>query len=1204
MKKLFTIAILCLMSLGAFAQSTNTYEYDNLNRLTKVTFANGAVVQYTYDAVGNRLTKTVAGMSGSYTIIASADPTYGGSVTGGGTYQEGQTCTLIATANSGYTFDNWTKNGTQVSTDSTYTFTVTESATYVANFTANPVNYTITTIASPSNGGSVTGGGIYQEGQSCTLTAIPNSGYMFLKWTKNGQLVSNNDTIVFTVFQNATYVAKFIRSIPVLYVISASASPSNGGTVTGGDIYQEGQICTLTATANSGYVFTNWTENGEQVSTEVSYEFVVSGDRTLVANFMEEGPLTPNEGMIAYYPFNGNANDESGNDNHGILCGNEPQLTTDRFGNENSAYLFGGYYNKGWIRVPNSNTLALDNAMSLSFWVNFTGFGGMNGWGSYTTNNSVHAVVCKGGDNSEHPGFNACIRPSGDSLCIWSFNHNPDFYTVGTYYHGYVPGQWLHCVVTVEGSVSRLYINGTLRKENTNDPANFSSANTQEMTIGVMNAGSWYPFNGKIDDVIIYNRALTQQEVMQLYGAEENHEYVDLGLPSGTLWATCNVGANTPEGYGDYFAWGETQPKDTYNWSTYQYCMGSNSTITKYCNNASNGYNGFTDNLIVLLPEDDAATANWGEDWRMPTKEEYEELCNNTAVTWTTQNGVNGSLFTASNGNSIFLPAAGLRSSSLNGAGNSVFYWSNSLYTDNPCYSWLLYFLSNSCGMSNGNRSLGFPVRPVHSSAQNLSLVTAMSNPTDGGTVSGVGAYVEGTECTLTATPNLGYAFTNWTENGNVVSTDATYSFTVTGNRNLVANFNLYGFHFVTAGTWGNSVNWSGGALPSANGAVYIDANCAFDSDDEVALLSITPGNTLTLQPGNTLTVTGQLFNMDTSALVIKDGAQLINNSANVAATMEKDVTAFGSDNPDGWYTISSPMNGMAIAGSNFLTPSYDLYRFNETNLANEEWENYKSNLADFTVFEKGRGYLFANNNSFTPTFTGTLNASAVTIPLTCTERPDDPLSGFNLIGNPYPHEIYKGAGGAIDNANLTAGYYTLTNEGTWQVHTFDDAIQPGQGVLVKATAPTVLTIAKSNEEAYSESGNVKKGMGRLNISVVGDSGKGRAYVYFGQGVDLDKVEDFDQNAPSLAIRTERGDYAIAHFDKKSDAIELVLTTPDSGSVTVDVKARANDFEYLHMVDMSTGADIDLLQEPSYTFDASGQAEERHFKIRYKQLKK
>jgi len=198
------------------------------------------------------------------------------------------------------------------------------------------------------------------------------------------------------------------------------------------------------------------------------------------------------------------------------------------------------------------------------------------------------------------------------------------------------------------------------------------------------------------------------------------HEYVDLGLPSGLLWATCNVGANTPEEYGDYFAWGETQPKDTYNWSTYQYCMGSNNTLTKYCNISSCGYNGFTDNLTTLLLEDDAATANWGYEWRMPTQAEWQELYQNTTHTWTTQNGVNGRLFTATNGNSLFLPAAGYRTnSSLGDAGSYGHYWSSSLHTVFPYGAWSFCFDSDSYYMGNYARCCGQSVRPVRSVRQN-----------------------------------------------------------------------------------------------------------------------------------------------------------------------------------------------------------------------------------------------------------------------------------------------------------------------------------------------------------------------------------------------------------------------------------------------------------------------------------------------------
>jgi hypothetical protein len=195
----------------------------------------------------------------------------------------------------------------------------------------------------------------------------------------------------------------------------------------------------------------------------------------------------------------------------------------------------------------------------------------------------------------------------------------------------------------------------------------------------------------------------------------DEHEYVDLGLPSGLLWATCNVGANAPEEYGDYFAWGETQPKDYYHWNTYQYCMGTSQTMTKYCSNASNGYNGFTDNLTTLLPEDDAATVNWGNGWRMPTKEEFQELLDNTTVTWTQQNGVNGRLFTASNGSSLFLPAAGGRyNSDLHDADSYGNYWSSSLSTEVSYQAGHFRFVSNNYLLDDHRHRLrGFTVRPV-----------------------------------------------------------------------------------------------------------------------------------------------------------------------------------------------------------------------------------------------------------------------------------------------------------------------------------------------------------------------------------------------------------------------------------------------------------------------------------------------------------
>ena len=191
-------------------------------------------------------------------------------------------------------------------------------------------------------------------------------------------------------------------------------------------------------------------------------------------------------------------------------------------------------------------------------------------------------------------------------------------------------------------------------------------------------------------------------------------EYVDLGL--SVKWATMNVGASSPEDYGDYFAWGETSTKSTYDWSTYKYCNGSSTSLTKY--NTSSSY-GIVDNKTTLELSDDAARANLGGSWRMPTDAEMTELREQCTWTWTTQNGVNGYKVTSkSNGNSIFLPAAGYRNeSSRVNAGSRGYYWSSSLDTDSPDHAWHVSFASNYLGRIGYNRyhgrCYGFSVRPV-----------------------------------------------------------------------------------------------------------------------------------------------------------------------------------------------------------------------------------------------------------------------------------------------------------------------------------------------------------------------------------------------------------------------------------------------------------------------------------------------------------
>ena len=202
-------------------------------------------------------------------------------------------------------------------------------------------------------------------------------------------------------------------------------------------------------------------------------------------------------------------------------------------------------------------------------------------------------------------------------------------------------------------------------------------------------------------------------------------EYVDLGLPSGLKWAKCNLGASKPSDYGDYYAWGETAPKAEYSLATYKWLQAGQSDwkyITKYTfadgltegiwYDSSGAFIG--DNKTTLVAADDAATANLGSPWRMPTIDEIQELLDNCTWFWTTQDSVNGYQVDGPNGNAIFLPAAGYRDgSSLRTAGIGGDYWSSSLSTAYSSNALYISFNSGNHYRAGVIRPIGYSVRPV-----------------------------------------------------------------------------------------------------------------------------------------------------------------------------------------------------------------------------------------------------------------------------------------------------------------------------------------------------------------------------------------------------------------------------------------------------------------------------------------------------------
>ena len=223
-------------------------------------------------------------------------------------------------------------------------------------------------------------------------------------------------------------------------------------------------------------------------------------------------------------------------------------------------------------------------------------------------------------------------------------------------------------------------------------------AKTGNMTVTVYSTDGWNKYSANVDSKEFKaGGACTITANLTL----ADHDYVDLGLPSGTLWATCNVGAEKPEDFGYYYAWGETSTKSSYSSQNYKWYNGSYNSFTKY------------DDFDDLDLSDDAAYVNWGSNWRMPTYDELEELIYSTTTEVVTQNGVKGLKITStSNGKSIFLPAAGyMNGSSLAGGGVNGYYWSASAY-DNGQVTYLR-ILNDGASVGNCNRYMGQSVRPV-----------------------------------------------------------------------------------------------------------------------------------------------------------------------------------------------------------------------------------------------------------------------------------------------------------------------------------------------------------------------------------------------------------------------------------------------------------------------------------------------------------
>ena len=357
---------------------------------------------------------------------------------------------------------------------------------------------------------------------------------------------------------------------------------------------------------------------------------------------------------------------------------------------------------------------------------------------------------------------------------------------------------------------------------------------------------------------------------------------------------------------------------------------------------------------------------------------------------------------------------------------------------------------------------------------------------------------------------------------------------------------------FVEDGSLNNGDNWVPNGVPASNIDVFINAKATIGSTESFST--------------NTFGI------CENGKITIEEGGQLIHNGSEDVVTVEKSIAPYviGEDGylESGWYTISSPFGDLQLSSSNFLKNNYELFRYNESIY---EWENHKNpeHVNDFTTLEAGRGYIYANATETIISITEKLNTENKSHKMTAS---GEYLTGFNLVGNPFMHNIYKGSGCAIDNVKLAEGFYTLSNEGAWHAK-HNDPIKPMESILVKTTAATTLNISKTTRSSAARALN----NGLVTIEVSNEKHNDVAYVTFNGGIGLDKINHRNSSIPMVYVPVDNVNYAIAVMDKEVTEIPVSFEAMSMGEYTISVSSTACNYDKITLIDKQNGQEINML---------------------------
>ena len=772
----------------------------------------------------------------SYNITVSASPTNGGAPYIGNnpgstqaTFTSGQSCTVHANTASGYTFTNWTENGIVVSYNANYTFTVSSSRNLVAHFQAQSQNYTITVSASPTNGGNPyigstpgTTQATYTSGQSCTVHANPSNGFVFDRWTLNGNQVSTNANYTFTVTSNLNLVAHFTQQ----HNVTVSANPTNGGTPYIGNIpgttqstFTHGQSCTVHAVPNNGYTFANWKENNQVVQgAGANYTFTVTSNRNLVAHFTQnvytitvlasppQGGTVTGGGAYQYgdqviltatansgFEFVGWNDGNTNNPRTIIVTGNATY--TASFGEVGTTYYTvsatvnpnGSGHVNGTGTFPAGSTTELiaipNNGYTFSHWqdgntqnprtvtvnsnLSFTAYFTQNNYTITTNVSPAGSGTVTGGGSNFHYGDLTTLTANPNSG--YTFDHWNDGSTQNPR------------TITVTGNATYT--------------AFFTQAGPTEYTIttnvipegsGVVNGGGNYPTGTQVMLEAIANEGYTFDHWQD--GSPDNPRTI------------------TVTGNATYTA--------TFKQNVYTVMVSANPTNAGTV--SGDGTYGYGEECTVhALANTGYIFINWTENSQQVSSS-HDYTFNVTGDHNLVAN------FVEEGACIIYVDIVPEEGGTVTGAG--VYSPGDECTLKafaKPGYKFKNWTMNDE--VVSTEHSYTFTVTETEYYVAHFEMkkytIIATSDPSEGGTISGDGLYYYGTTCTLKATPNIGYTFSKWTVDGIVISTDETYTFTVTDDLNMTAHFDALITYTISAMAGSNGTITPQGDIVVVKGA-------------------------------------------------------------------------------------------------------------------------------------------------------------------------------------------------------------------------------------------------------------------------------------------------------------------------------------------------------------------------------------------------